>query len=86
MVYVPCTTPSPPGADTLSIEFVEIPDGQTALPVYSALDRLVDGRGPHQPWVVMPSQKLNEVAESVPFDLILLDVSMPDEHRRRVGD
>jgi SseB protein N-terminal domain len=86
MVYVPCTTPSPPGADTLSIELLHLPDGRTGVPAYSALDRLVAKCGPHQPWVVMPSEKLDEVAEHVAFDFILLDVGLPAEHRRQVGD
>jgi SseB protein N-terminal domain len=86
MVYVPCTMPSPPDADTLSIEFLEMADGRTGLPAYSALDRLVAHCGPQQPWVVLPSEKLDEVAEHVAFDFILLDVDFPAEHRRQVGD
>jgi len=85
MLYVPCTTPPLPGTDVLSLDFVQLTDGRMALPTYSALDRLIDGCGPDQPWVVLPSSKLEEIGESAPYDVILLDVPLPEDVRRRVG-
>lgn len=86
MVYVPCTAPPPPGSDSFDVQFLRTGDDQIALPVYSALDRLVHSCGPDQPWVVLPTEKLNEVAAEAPFDLLLLDVEIPEPLRRMAGD
>lgn len=60
-------------------------DGQVALLVYSALDRLVDCCGPNQPWVVVPTEKLDAIDEYAPYDVILLDNDIPAELRREVA-
>jgi hypothetical protein len=56
-----------------------------ALLVYSALDRLVTCCGDKQPWVVLPTVNLEKIREETNFELILLDVEIPDEFRRH-GD
>lgn len=83
VVYVPCERPPGPGDAELTVDLRRTRDGQTALLVYSALDRLVQCCGPHQAWVVMPTAKLEQVRENTAFEMILLDLEIPDEHRRQ---
>jgi hypothetical protein len=82
LVYVPCQSIKD---DELTIDVRTTRDGQTALLVYSALDRLVDCCGPDQPWAVIPTANLDKVGEYVPFDMILFDVEVPEEHRRKAA-
>lgn len=79
-VYLPCSehTASPENA---VLELRRTKDGRAALLVYSALDRLKYCCGDQQPWIVMPTATLNELHKSQPFDLLLLDVVIPEEIR-----
>ncbi len=82
MVYVPCE--GPPAEDgNATVDLRQTRDGQLALLVYSALDRLVACCGDQQPWVVMPTSQLDTVGQHISFDMILLDVEIPSEFRRR---
>lgn len=85
VVYVPCAQPSEEGGE-LTVDLRRTRDGRTALLVYSALDRLVRCCGNLQPWVVMPTARLETVNEHAGFDLILLDVKIPSELRRGAGE
>jgi hypothetical protein len=51
--------------------------------VYSALDRLIECCGPHQPWVGVPTGKLDAIDEYAPFDVVLMDIDIPAESRRQ---
>jgi hypothetical protein len=82
VVYVPCS-PVAVGDEDLGVDLRPTRDGRLALLVYSALDRLVDYCGDEQPWVVMPTANLEKVRVETNFELILLDVVIPDEFRRR---
>jgi len=82
MVYVPCEAVDD---NEMTISVRQARDGQLALLVYTALDRLVDCCGPDQPWVLMPTGMLDEVDEHVPFDMILFDVKIPEELRRKAA-
>jgi hypothetical protein len=84
MLYVPVADYAP-DAEDIVIDFRRIRDGQTALLAYSALDRLIDGCGPAQPWVVLPTSKLDEIKYHTPFDVLLLDVTIPEARRRKTG-
>lgn len=84
VVYVPCS-PVAMGDENLSVDLRPARDGRLALLVYSALDRLVDCCGDEQPWVVMPTANLEKVRVETNFELILLDVVIPDEFRRRAA-
>lgn len=55
------------------------------LLVYSALDRLIELAGPHQPWVLLPTAQLEQVNEYAPFDMIVFDMEIPEEHRRKAA-
>lgn len=85
VVYVPCEQ-SGGGEEDLRIDLRRTGDGRSALLVYSALDRLVNSCGEYQPWVVMPTAKLGTVAEHARFDMILLDLEIPEQLRRRGGE
>ncbi|WP_308198841.1 SAV_915 family protein [Rhodococcus sp. F64268] len=56
-------------------------DGRTALLAYSALDRLRKCCGSRKPWVAVPSTTLEALHTASPFDLVLLDIVMPDALR-----
>jgi len=81
VVYVPCERPPAPDGE-LTVDLRRTRDGQVVLLVYSALDRLVCSCGPRQPWVVMPTASLEHVNQRAPFDMVLLDMDIPEEHRR----
>lgn len=81
MVYVPCASTEPTNGE-LTFEMRQLSDGRLALPVYSALDRLVNSCGEAQPWAVVPSNRLDEASASAPFDIIALDLEIPEEWRK----
>jgi hypothetical protein len=81
VVYVPCS-PLDPSGDSLVVDLRATRDGRLALLVYSALDRLVDCCGDQQPWVGMPTANLENVRVATNFELVLLDVVIPNELRR----
>lgn len=66
----------------VSLDYRTTRDGRTALLAYTALDRLVDCCGDRQPWVLIETSTLDDIAEQQPYDLILLDMEIPLEHRR----
>jgi hypothetical protein len=80
-VYVPCS-PVHEGDIELTVDLRRTQTGRIALLVYSALDRLVDCCGPEQPWTVLPAIDLEKVREATGFELIMLDMRIP-EHLRR---
>ncbi len=81
VVYVPCS-PLTPKDEELSVDLRQTREGKLALLVYSALDRLVTCCGEQQPWVVLPTANLEKIREKTHFELILLDIDIPDEFRR----
>jgi hypothetical protein len=88
VVYVPCA-PAPDGEkqspDELTIELRQTRDGRLALLVYSAMDRLIAHCGPAQPWTVLATQDLEKVRLSTGFELVLLDLDIP-EGLRHTGE
>ncbi|GAA3621576.1 hypothetical protein GCM10022223_43090 [Kineosporia mesophila] len=84
VVYVPCERPQTDGELTLDLR--ETKDGRLALLVYSAMDRLVALCGPEQPWTVMLAVDLEKARLATSFELILLDISIPQELRRTGSD
>ncbi|WP_235870642.1 SAV_915 family protein [Rhodococcus xishaensis] len=81
VVYLPCAkdVADPEHAE---IELRRTRDGRMALLAYSALDRLHACCGAHQPWIVVGTPALDLVMKSQPFDLLLLDVVIPEAERR----
>ncbi|WP_217641603.1 SAV_915 family protein [Actinopolyspora alba] len=66
----------------MSVDLRRTRDGRTALLVYSSNERSVRCCGEQQPWVAVHTEKLDELDRSIHFDLILLDVEIPQEFRR----
>jgi hypothetical protein len=85
VVYVPCAAVQDAGSD-LVVDLRPTRDGRVALLVYSALDRLVACCGPQQPWTLMAAASLEDVRLATGFDLVLLDVEIPEEHRHSAED
>ncbi|WP_230592870.1 MULTISPECIES: SAV_915 family protein [Nocardiaceae] len=76
VIYFPCVQSAvTPNDATVRVRTTR--DGRSALLVFSALDRLRTCVGPDEPWLVMPTERLMTVRESVLFDLVLLDVVVP---------
>ena len=82
VVYVPCA-PQRPGDGELIVDLRQTRAGQMALLAYTALDRLIACCGPEQPWAVLPTADLEQIRLATDFDIILLDLEIPVEHRRR---
>lgn len=80
VVYVPCLKDVADPAE-LEVLYRETRDGRTALLVYSALDRLRACNGEHQPWFLIPTTGLAALHANRPFDLVLLDVLVPEHER-----
>lgn len=80
VLYVPCEE-SVGTVATATVRLRTTRDGRSALLVYSALDRLRTCLGPDEPWMVVPTEQLVSVRESSPFDLVLLDVVVPERER-----
>ena len=83
VVYVPCA-PAQTG-DELTIDLRVTRDGRLALLVYSAMDRLIAHCGASQPWTVMLTRDLESARVATGFELVLLDLDIPEE-LRRTGD
>lgn len=77
VVYLPCgqNLADPEQAE---IEMRTTRDGRTALLAYSALDRFHTCCGADQPWIVVGTPSLDLIMKSQPFDVLLLDVVLPD--------
>jgi hypothetical protein len=84
VVYVPCAPDQTPGELTVDLRITR--DGRLALLVYSAMDRLIAHCGPAQPWTVMVTKDLEQARLATGFELILLDLDIPQELRRTAGD
>jgi hypothetical protein len=60
-------------------------DRRVALLAYSALDRLHTCCGAQQPWIVLPTAILDKLQQDNPFELLLLDVMIPEDERHGGG-
>lgn len=80
VVYVPCAEHVVEVADARPV-MKRTREGKLALFVYSALDRLQNGCGRDHPWLVLPTQALDPLQQSQGYELVLLDVFIPPEHR-----
>jgi hypothetical protein len=80
MVYLPVTGRG--DGRLAEVELRRTNDGRTALLAYTAMDRLVSCCGPHQPWALMPTDRLGEIEQTQPYDVIYLDVAIPEEQWR----
>lgn len=86
VVYVPCdkpvgSTPGPDGRVPLEIRMRLTRDGRVALLAYSALDRFHEMAGRETGWALLTHDGLDEVYARQPFDLLLMDVTVPEDSR-----
>ncbi len=84
-LYLPTGPAAPESADTASanIELRRTPDGRTALVAFTALDRLIDCCGEHQPWILVNTEHLPKIHAATPYDLIVLDSPLPEPLRHQ---
>lgn len=80
-LYLPVS--SAEGGEFHEVELRAMNDGRLALLAYTALDRLADAQGPHQPWMLYPTDRLEDLEQSQPYDVILLDLEIPEALWRR---
>lgn len=88
IVYVPCAlvqNSERQSSKEMTIELRQTRDGRLALLVYSAMDRLIAHCGPAQPWTILASKDLEQVRLATGFELVLLDLDIPEE-LRHTGD
>ena len=68
------------------VEMRGMQDGRTALLAYTALDRLHTCCGAGQPWALMETARLGELEQTQPYDVIYLDMELPQELRREADE
>ncbi|GAA3539827.1 hypothetical protein GCM10022222_24320 [Amycolatopsis ultiminotia] len=73
--------PTTDGGTGASVELRHTPDGRVALVAFTALDRLVDCCGEHQPWIMVNTEHLPRIHQVNPYDVIVLDTELPVELR-----
>ena len=79
VVYLPVDVDGE--GNVTDFRMIRLGDGRIALLAYTALDRFVDAWGEEQPWLLFETRKIDEIHRAKPFDLKLLDVTVPDELR-----
>jgi len=79
VVYLPVDTDA--HGQVTDFKMIKLGDGRVALLGYTALDRFIDAWGEHQSWLLFETAKIDQIHAVKPFDLRLLDVSVPEEFR-----
>ncbi len=80
MVFVPAE-PIPVGTQQAKLQLRRMQDGRLAVLAFTSLDLLVAGCGPHQGWMAAPVEQLENLQPLVGFDVIALNVDLPDDWR-----
>ena len=79
-MFAPARPDVRPGHDTdVIFEVCRTSDGGRALPVFTAVERLVSALGPQQPWVALPLRNIQKIIGGAGVDRIVLD---PDAESR----
>jgi hypothetical protein len=73
---------APTGGAQAWPELRRLEDGRLALPAFSALDRLVEGCGEAQPWILVPATEVESIGEASGCNVVLLDLPLPAGLRR----
>lgn len=79
ILYVPLHRSTTEGDPRVEIR--ELKDGRMALLAYTALDRLVQLCGPHQPWILVRTAELDQIKANQPFDVVIFDLEIPEQYR-----
>ena len=80
MVFVP-SEPIDARTGQARLQLRRIRDGRLAVLAYTSLDLLVAGCGESQGWVAAPVEQLEKLQSLAGFDVIALDVDLPDDWR-----
>lgn len=84
MVYLPAQRVAK-GDDEAQLELRHLVDGRLAAVAYSTRQRLVHCCGESQPWVLLPTQVLEEYRERLGIEAVVLDAELPPEPRHDQG-
>jgi hypothetical protein len=79
VVYLPVDVDGE--GNVTDFRMIRLGDGRVVLLAYTALDRFVDAWGEEQPWLLFETRKIDEIHRAKPFNLKLLDVTVPDAIR-----
>ncbi|MBM9459040.1 hypothetical protein JK386_03930 [Nocardioides sp. zg-536] len=82
VVYLPVRLA--PDGTPQEVPLLRLADSRVALLGYSALDRLRACLGERQPWMLATAEVLAALAEHRPYDVKVLDLPVPPEHRARL--
>lgn len=79
--------PARPGAASSGaiLEVRELTDGRLAMAVYSSMERLIACCGGCQPWLAFGSDQLPALQRGGGFDVVVVDVDVPQDLRRRTA-
>lgn len=80
MVFVP-SEPVDARTGQARLQLRRVRDGRLALLAYTSLDLLVAGCGESQGWIAAPVEQLEQLQPMAGFDVIALDVDLPDDWR-----
>ena len=81
-VYVPARLGGASGGPMLDVrELTGDSYGRLVLPVYSSMERLIACCGSDQPWMLLPADRLPELARGGGFDVVVVDVDVRRELR-----
>ena len=74
IVFAPARPDVRSGHDAdVIFEVRQTSDGGRALPVFTAVERLVSALGPQQPWVALPLRNIQKIIGNAGVDRIVLD-------------
>lgn len=80
VAYVPSKRLRPGDAEA-TLELRNTEDGLVAMLAFSSLEQLVAGCGEAQPWVAIPTERVDNLRQLSGADVTLWDVSVPPEAR-----
>lgn len=83
LVYLPAH--QVPNGGEAEIELRRLVDGRLAAVAFTTLERLVQGCGAAQPWVLLPTAVLEQYRERWGIEAVTLDTELPPEERRDGG-
>ncbi len=81
LLHVPIREAYPAAVRTI-VELRVLPDGTRMLPVYTDRARLLASCGDGQPWMLIPSIRLDALHTVLGFDQIMVNVELPELERR----
>lgn len=70
-----------PGEEEVTLELRRTEEGQLAVLAFSSLGVLVAGCGEAQPWVAVPTERLDDLVRLSGADVVLWNVGLDEEQR-----